>query len=134
VSKEDIQQLSEEEIQRRLSDLENNRAALEKALEQRRQQTKKELAQEIKEMILERGHDVGEIADLLLGKRRGAAKVHSAGRSYVRYVDPANPDNVYKRGVLPRWMKEQMSANGLDPKSREDRETFKHKHLHRLDA
>jgi DNA-binding protein H-NS len=49
-------------------------------------------------------------------------------------VDPANPENIYVRGVLPRWMKEQMQANGLDPKSKDDRETFKQQHLQRMDG
>jgi DNA-binding protein H-NS len=49
--------------------------------------------------------------------------------SYATYVDPDNPSNTYVRGVLPGWMKDQMKATGFDPKNKEDRETFKQKHL-----
>lgn len=128
MSNEAFDSMSLDEIQARLSNLNNDRAVLERALEHRRQQTRKELAQEIREMILSRGHDLTDILDLAANKKRAGGRVRQT-RSYARYVDPTDPDNVYVRGVLPGWMKEQMVARGLNPKVKEDRETFKEQYL-----
>lgn len=127
------EQLSLEEIEERLYNIDSDRAALEAALEQKRQQSKVDLAQEIKGLILSKGYEVAEIVDLLTAKRRGAGRVRSS-RSYTRYVDPENPDNVYVRGVLPQWMKDQMAARGLNPKEKADREAFKAQYLNKMDG
>ena len=132
MSNENYSQLSEDEIQQRLSSIETDRYALEKALERKRQDSKKELAEEIRDMILSRGYELAEILQHVGPKKRGARKSKS-GRSYTRYVDPANPENVYVRGVLPKWMKEQMAAQGLDPKNKDDREAFKEQYLEKSD-
>ncbi len=128
-----FEQLSLDEIEERLTSLESDRAALETALEQKRQQSKTDLAQEVRDLILSRGYEIAEIIDQLTTKRRGAGRIRS-GRSYTRYVDPENPGNVYVRGVLPQWMKEQMAAQGLDPKEKADREAFKERYLNRMDG
>lgn len=132
--------LSEDELQQQLRQLEQSRADIERALEQRRQQLKYDLVQQIKEMILENGYDVAEIATLLTGragrKRRAAAApapAKKAGRQYTRYVDPDNPDNVYVRGVIPGWMKQKMLDQGYDPSSKADRDQFKASSLHAVD-
>ena len=111
---------------------------LEKALEDRRQQAKYDLARHIKETILEHGYDVAEIASLLTARRRrsaGGAKgaTRRGTRQYTKYVDPQNPDNVYVRGVIPSWMKERMQEQGYDASSKPDREAFKANYLHVLD-
>jgi DNA-binding protein H-NS len=62
-------------------------------------------------------------------KRRRASGGKASDRSYTRYVDPENPENIYSRGVLPKWMKEKMAAQGYDPAVREDREAFKANYL-----
>lgn len=126
---EAFESMSIDEIQARLHNLNNDRAALERALEYRRQQTRKDLAQEVREMILSRGHDLSDILDLAGSKKRGAGRGVRQARSYARYVDPTNPENSYVRGVLPGWMKEQMVARGLNPKLKADRETFKEQYL-----
>ena len=127
------EQLSLDEIEERIYNLDSDRAALEAVLEQKRQQNKVDLAQEVKDLILSRGYEVAEIVDQLTTRRRGAGRVR-ASRSYTRYVDPANPNNVYVRGVLPQWMKEQMAAHGLDPKEKADREAFKAQYLNKMDG
>lgn len=132
MSKNSFNNLSLDEIQERLNSIESDRAELEKALENKYQQSRKELANEVKELILSRGYEVGEIIDLVGGRKRGTGRGRGT-RAYVRYVDPANSDNVYIRGVLPRWMKDQMAEQGLDPKSKEDRDTFKQEHLTRVE-
>lgn len=125
--------LSLDEIAQRLDNLENDRAALETALENKRQQSKKDLAAEIKDLIVSRGYDIAEIVDYLTPKRRTTVRAKSS-RSYIRYVDPANSDNVYVRGVLPKWMKDQMAEKGLNPKEKEDREAFKEQYLNKMDG
>ena len=127
----EYQNLSVEELQSQLHQVEQSKVDLEKALYQRWHEAKAELAQEIREMIEQRGYDVDEIAALIVPRRRraGAAKKSGSNRSYTRYVDPENPNNVYIRGVLPRWMKEKMAAQGYDPSAKPDREAFKSNYL-----
>ena len=125
--------LSLDEIAQRLDNLENDRAALETALENKRQQSKKDLAVEIKDLIASRGYEIAEILDYLTPKRRAAGRAKSS-RSYIRYVDPANSENIYVRGVLPKWMKDQMKGKGLNPKEKGDREAFKEQYLNKMDG
>jgi DNA-binding protein H-NS len=128
----ELENLSLEEIQEQLNQIDQNRADLEKALEDRQQQAKYDLAQEIKELIAERGYDPSEIVPLLgARKRRAAAK--RGGRQYTRYVDPENSENVYSRGVIPGWMKQKMEDQGYDPSSKDDREAFKANYLQVLE-
>ena len=134
----EYENLSVDEIQQQLDQIEQNRADLEKALEDRRQQAKYDLARHIKETILEHGYDVAEIAPLLTARRRRSAGVAKGAtrrgtRQYTKYVDPQNPDNVYVRGVIPSWMKERMQEQGYDASSKPDREAFKANYLHVLD-
>ena len=124
----EFENLSVDEIQQQLDQIEQNRADLEKALEQRRQQAKYDLVQHIKDLITENGYEVAEIAGLLGSRKRRAAS-KSGSRQYTRYVDPENPDNVYVRGVIPGWMKLKMQEQGYDPTSKPDREAFKANYL-----
>ena len=130
--------LSEDELQHQLRQLEQSRADIERALDQRRQQLKYDLVQQIKDTITANGYDVAEIATLLTGRKRRAAAAappaKKSGREYTRYVDPDNPDNVYVRGVIPGWMKQKMADQGYDPSSKADRDQFKANSLHAVDA
>jgi DNA-binding protein H-NS len=128
-----IKDLSLAELQERLNNMENDRLQLERALSEKRQQGKHELAEEIKNLIQSKGYDITDIIEQLTPKKRGVGRGKSH-RSYIRYVDPANSENVYIRGVLPRWMKEQMKEKGLDYQKKEDREKFKQKYLEKLDG
>lgn len=127
----EYQNLSVAELQEKLSSLEQSKVDLEKALQQRWHEAKAELAQEIRGMIEDRGYEVEDIFGLVLPRRRrgGGGSMKKTGRSYTRYVDPEDPANVYVRGVLPRWMKEKMAAQGYDPSVKEDREAFKTNYL-----
>ncbi len=126
----DFKNLSVDELQSQLQQIEQNKADLEKALYQRWHEAKSELAQELRDMIEGRGYEIDEILELVAPKRRrGAGTGKKGNRNYTRYVDPENPENVYVRGVLPKWMKEKMTAQGYDPSVREDRESFKANHL-----
>ncbi|MBK1632411.1 H-NS histone family protein [Thiohalocapsa halophila] len=122
--------LSVDELQAQLQQVEQNKVDLEKALYQRWHEAKAELAHEIREMIDSRGYDTEEILELVAPKRKRAGGGAKKGnRSYTRYVDPENPSNVYVRGVLPKWMKEKMTAQGYDPSVKDDREAFKANYL-----
>lgn len=127
----EYQNLSVEELQNQLHQVERSKVDLEKALSRRWHEAKSELAQEIRDMIEQRGYDVDEIVALIVPRRRRTATAKKAGanRSYTRYVDPENPNNVYIRGVLPRWMKEKMATQGYDSASKADREAFKSNYL-----
>jgi DNA-binding protein H-NS len=129
----DYKSLSVDELQAQLHEIEQNKATLEKALNQRWHEAKAELAHEIREMITTRGYDLDDILELVTPKRRKAAVAAKKGnRNYTSYVDPENPDNVYVRGVLPKWMKEKMIAQGYDPSVKDDREAFKANYLQAL--
>ena len=134
----EYENLSVEQIRDQLQQIEQNRANLEKALEGRRQQAKHDLARQLKDTIIEHGYDVSEIASLLISRRRrGAAGAKTAakqgGRQYTTYVDPQNRNNMYKRGVIPSWMKERMQEQGYDASSKSDREAFKASYLQVLE-
>jgi DNA-binding protein H-NS len=131
VSIETVDNMSLEEIRQRLQTLDNDRSVLEGAFELKRQQTKKEVAEEIREMIQSRGYEIREVLDIIESRRRAGSR--GKVRGYLRYVDPEDPHNAYTRGVLPGWMKQKMAAHGLDAKSRKDREAFKKQYLQRQD-
>jgi DNA-binding protein H-NS len=121
-----VENLSLEQIEQQLAKLAQDRLELENALEQRRQQGKYELAEQIKAMIAEQGYAVVDITSLLAGRKRRRAASKSGGeRQYTAYRDPDDPSHVYVRGVIPGWMKAKMQEQGYDPGSKTDRETFK---------
>jgi DNA-binding protein H-NS len=127
--------LSVEEIRQQLAQIEQSKADLEVALERRRQEAKTQVAQQVRDLILDNGYEVNEILPLIAVRRRrgaGAAK-RVANTQYTRYADPQNPEHVYVRGVIPGWMKQRMQEQGYDPSSKQDREAFKANYLTMLD-
>lgn len=139
-----VETMSLEELQQHLAELEQQHAIALHELEQRKQQGKYDLAQQVRDLITEQGYSLDEILPLVTTKRR---------RSYTRrqqvpapeptpqapaapqsayYVDPANPANTYVKGALPAWLKQKMIGQGHDPKSKEDRIRFKAEFLHRV--
>lgn len=127
----EFENLSVEEIQQQLDDIEQNKVELQRALVVRRQEARHGVAQQVKDLILSNGYELEEILPLITPRRRrgAAAKVSGGGREYTRYADPENPENVYVRGVLPGWMKQKMQEQGYDPGVRADREAFKANYL-----
>jgi len=125
----ELNQLSLDQIREKLQEVEQSRADLEKALNQRWQEQKSDLAQQIRDMIEAQGYDYEEIMGMVVPRGRRGATGKKGGRSYVRYVDPQNPENVYVRGVLPGWMKQKMIEQGYDPSVKDDREAFKTNYL-----
>nr|WP_242467326.1 H-NS histone family protein [Thiocapsa imhoffii] len=121
-----------EEIEQQLTDIKNKESELQRMLIARREEQKAEVAEQIRDLIAEHGYKIAEILPLIENKRkRGGSPVRaeSGERQYTRYIDPQNPDNVYVRGVLPGWMKTQMTEQGYDPASKADREAFKANYL-----
>lgn len=128
------EQLSANELKAHLDQVNEQKAALARALEQRHEEEKRALADEIKALITDRGHDVSEIVELVNGRKRRGTKAPATNAGYARYADPENPSNTYVRGRLPNWLIDKMSANGYDPGSAEQRAEFKEQHLVRVAA
>jgi DNA-binding protein H-NS len=129
-----FEDLSAEQLRDKLAQTENELAALARALEERHEAQKGEIALQVRTLITDAGYDLDEILPLVPQKkarrpRRGAATAPVApvapDPSYPGYVDPENPEHVYVRGVLPGWMKALMTEKGYDPKNKASREAFK---------
>lgn len=126
----EVENLSAEEIQQQLEQMAQSKAALERALQSRREEAKAGVVEQIMELIHGNGYELDEIVSQLpVRRRRGPATRRSSNRQYTRYMDPENPKNIYVRGVLPRWMKEKMAEQGYDAGSKADREAFKANYL-----
>ncbi len=120
-----LSELSLEQLQQRLEELGAEWHAVEDAIAQKKEAQKKELALQVQQKIVDAGYDVAEIVGLLQGRKRRT----TASKSYTTYVDPDNAANTYVRGPLPAWLKAKMADAGVDLQNKEDRETFKQKHL-----
>ena len=129
-----FEDLSAEQLRDKLAQTENELAALARALEERHEAQKGEIALQVRTLITDAGYNLDEILPLVPQKkarrpRRGAATAPVApvapDPSYPGYVDPENPERVYVRGVLPGWMKALMTEKGYDPKNKASREAFK---------
>jgi DNA-binding protein H-NS len=132
----EYENLTVDEIQQQLEDIEQSKAELQRALVARRQEARHGVAQQVKDLIFSNGYELDEIVPLLSARRRRSTKAAApaaTGRAYTRYVDPENPDNVYVRGVLPGWMKQKMQEQGYDPSNRADREAFKANYLQAME-
>jgi DNA-binding protein H-NS len=121
--------LTVEQLQEQLTQMEAERAALLQAMEERRATELAEFASDIRAQILERGYPLDEVMALLTKGRRKASKGGGSGGGYTRYADPDNPENEYSRGPLPAWMREKMIAAGYDPADKAQREEFKANYL-----
>ena len=136
--------MSPAEIQQHLAAIEQQRVNALQALNQAKEQAKQDLAQVIKDMIAERGYTLDDIIPLLAAKRRRAYSrrqkaqvpqvVAAPTPQGAYYVDPDNTGNVYVKGAIPGWMKQKMLSQGLDPKSKPDRNSFKANFLQRMGA
>jgi DNA-binding protein H-NS len=133
--------LSVDEIQQQLDEIEQSKAELQRALVTRRQEARHGVAQQVKDLIAEHGYEIDEILPLIVARRRRGAgraaaqpRATQSGREYTRYVDPENAENIYVRGVLPGWMKQKMQEQGYDSSAKADREAFKANYLKVMEA
>ncbi len=129
--KQESDELSIEQIESQLAQIEADRKKLETALKQRRTVELSDFAKEIGEKITERGYQIDEVVALLSRRKKSASK-RTRSAEYVRYVDPDNPAHSYSRGPLPGWLREKMEAAGYDPADKAQREEFKSSHLQRV--
>lgn len=133
----DFDDLSAEQLRDKLAQTENELAALARALEERHEAQKGEIALQVRTLITDAGYDLDEILPLVPQKKAGRPRRRAATApaapaapaapdpSFPGYVDPENPERVYVRGVLPGWMKALMTEKGYDPKDKASREAFK---------
>ena len=127
-----FEDLSAEELQAQLAQMEHERALLEGALEQQHQARKGDLVVEVRNLIFGAGYAIEEILPLVAPKARGRRRASSpAGgeRSYPVYTDPQDPASTYVRGPVPGWMKTRMVEQGYDPSEKASREAFKAQYL-----
>ena len=125
----DLSKMSLDQLRGRLDALNAEWYSLERAIEERALEEKKQLVQHIKDKIDAAGYGMEEIV-ALLDANKGATGRKIKG-SYTVLVDPENAANTYVRGALPIWLKEKMRAKGYDPSSKSDRDSFKDKYLRR---
>jgi DNA-binding protein H-NS len=116
------------ELKAKLESLEAEQKEVQRALSAKRDRRKSELLAEFKQRVIEEGFQVAEFADAF-GGRRGGGRRASTPRSYPRYIDKGDSSRSYVRGPLPSWMKERMSAVGLNPAMKDDRERYKNDYM-----
>lgn len=109
------------ELHEQLKSLEEQKAEIARALQAKRNDRKKELVAEFKARLKEEGFDFDEVCGSP-GKGRSR---RSGARNYPVYVAKDDADCVYVRGPLPGWMKDKMSALGLNPAAKADRDRYK---------
>lgn len=133
----EYEELSVDEIERHLEEIQQNQAELQRVLKARREEGKQQVAQEVQALVQDRGYKMKEILPLL--KSRGRRSVQNVTKmpkrtSKIQYVDPDNPKNIYSRGVIPGWMKNKMVELGYDPSVKDQRDAFKAKCLDVIQA
>lgn len=138
----EFEHMSPAEIQQHLAAIEQQRVNALQALNQAKEQARQDLVEVIKDMITERGYTLDDIVPLLsVKRRRSPSRRQKAQEPLVvptptpqgaYYVDPENAANVYVKGAIPGWMKQKMLTQGLDPKNKLDRNSFKANYLQRI--
>jgi DNA-binding protein H-NS len=126
--KKEPENLSLDQIQEQLAQIEAEKKTLELALQKRRSVALADFVKDIRGQIVGRGYTVDEVFAQLRKGRRKASAARRPGE-YPRYVDPDNPQRGYTRGPLPAWLRQKMEAEGYDATDREQREAFKSNYL-----
>jgi DNA-binding protein H-NS len=120
--------LSVDEIQAQLKQIEADKKALALALKKRREAELAGFAQGVRDQIIAAGYTADEICAVISRGKRRASSSRRPG-VYPRYANPDNPSQVYSRGPLPAWLKELMEAQGYDANDKAQREEFKSSYL-----
>ena len=141
VSDETVQTISPEmpltDIVANLAQVNAEKAQLEAALFAAKLAAKDTVVQGVRDLISANGFTEEEILPLLMPKAKGAKRgrkpkaegAPTADSSYPTYLLKSDPSKTYIRGVLPAWMKEAMTAAGLDPTQGADRAKFKAEYM-----
>jgi len=85
----------------------------------------------IKSYITGNGFTLDEILPLLMPKGKKASKPRAPRKEAPRasYTSKKDPSLVYSRGVLPQWLKDEMTAAGFNPDDKESRDKYKAEHM-----
>jgi DNA-binding protein H-NS len=129
--KKEPKQLSIEQIEEKLAQIDADKKALSLALKKRRAAELDAFVKELRKRIVEQGFTVEEILAVLSKGQRKSSNRRSPA-AYVRYVDPDRPEHSYSRGPLPAWLREKMEAEGYDPADKAQREDFKSNYLRQV--
>ena len=126
--KKDPANLSIDQLEEQLAQVEADKKALELALKKQRSVELADFAKEIHDQISARGYTIDEVLSQL-GKGKRKTPTGRRAAEYPRYVDPDNPERGYTRGPLPTWLRQKMQAEGYDATDKEQREAFKSNYL-----
>ncbi|KAA6182726.1 H-NS histone family protein [Thiohalocapsa marina] len=120
-----FEHLDIDDLQRHQQEMAEKQAEINRLLTLKLKEAKGDFVRELRAQIEAKGYEVVDIANQLLGRKRGGG----AERTGSYYVDPDDAGNTYKRGPVPQWLKNKMLAQGFDPTDREQRDAFKAEHL-----
>ena len=117
------------EFMDRLAEIEAEKATVLADMEQEKARKKQEVIQMFRDVIAENDLDLDEIVDALKPPKPQKAEKPRRTRTVTVYALIADPALRYSSGRVPTWMKDMMSASGLDSGSAEDRNIFKSRHM-----
>ena len=85
----------------------------------------------IKSYITGNGFTLDEILPLLLPKGKKAGKPRAPRKEAPRasYASKKDPSLVYSRGVLPQWLRTEMTMAGFNPDDKGSRDKYKAEHM-----
>ena len=121
-------------LREHLAAIESQKAEIEAQVEAQKESAKAELLEYFKDQIDACGFDPEEIALAIAPKLTRAVKkvVKKATRKQgvvKTYYNPANPDETYSKGPAPAWLKDMMTAAGIDITDKAAVKAFKETHL-----
>ena len=122
----DYSTVATDELKAQLQRIEEHRAELEAAIKQKKAAGLSDAAQQVAMQVQESGYTLDEImSELGYTKPSAKAKRTRKPAEYTQLFNPENETQVYTRGPFPGWLKAKMVENGLDPKNKEHRQSFK---------
>lgn len=123
------------DLKAQLEEIEARKAALHAAIEQHKAEAKTGLIASIKDHIHQHGYTLEEIVSELSPAPAKRAPRVAPGRSekpaYPTYRLKSDARRTYVRGRIPDWLRDAISAAGMDPAKPDDRERFKVEYMER---
>ena len=124
-----------EALKTRLGELADERAAVEAELAQARNDGIGATVEAVRDLITKAGYMPEEILPLLtpapkVKVKRSRAKGDT--RHFPVYGLVGNAELTYSRGKTPKWLRDEITAAGMDPDSQTDRELFREQRMFRL--
>jgi hypothetical protein len=116
-----------------LAALDQKRKSIAEQLADALNEKRRTLIARVRSQCEENGWDLRALANEIAGtptkKQRSNGGAYGIWQPKQVWVDPNNEANVFRGRGLPAWMREQMTALGMDPKIKEDRERFRQENL-----